>query len=137
MLTSHFRAVLLLAVASALLSASATYALGVRGAGVPAAAPTKLETGKRLYRKYCGQCHALTVALAAGFGSNNGLGTDGGPNFDNLRVPFNLSVLAIRQPFIGHEILFYKMTWIQVKEVSAFVATVTKHHSVLAQATDG
>jgi hypothetical protein len=77
------------------------------------------------------------VALAAGFGTNNGLGIDGGPGFDDLRVPFSLSVLAVRQPFIGHEILFRKMTWTQITEVSTFVATVTKHHPVLASATDG
>jgi hypothetical protein len=72
-----------------------------------------------------------------GFGSNNGLGTNGGPNFDTLRVAFNLSILAVEQPFIGHEVLVRKMTWTQVKQVSTFVATVTKHHSVLAQAVDG
>jgi hypothetical protein len=116
--------------------APATTALGSGGSVGPAAV-TKLETGKRLYRKYCGQCHSLTVALAAGFGSNNGLGTDGGPSFDTLRVPFNLSVLAVTQPFIGHERLVRKMTWTQVVEVSRFVETVTKRHSVLAQNIDG
>jgi hypothetical protein len=79
----------------------------------------------------------LTAALAAGFGSNNGLGTDGGPSFDNLRVSFNLSVLAVRQPFVGHEVLFRKMTWTQVTGVSAFIARATKDHSVLASLTDG
>ncbi len=128
---------MLLAVATALLSASATYALGAGGAGGPAGASTNLETGKRLYRKYCGQCHALTTALAVGFGTTNGLGTNGGPSFDNLRVPYNLSVLAVTQPFIGHEVLFHKMTWTQIKEVSTFVATATKHHSLHAQPTDG
>jgi len=98
---------------------------------------TKLELGKRLYRKYCGQCHALTVALAAGFGSNNGLGTDGGPSFDNLRVPFNLSVLAVTQPFIGHERLVHRMKWTEIKEVATFVETVTRRHTILAQNTDG
>ena len=55
------------------------------------AAPSKLEIGKKVYRKYCGQCHALNEALAAGFGSDKGLGTDGGPSFNNLKVPYNLS----------------------------------------------
>ncbi len=78
-----------------------------------------------------------TSALAAGFGSNNGLGKDGGPSFDTLRVPFNLSVLAVTQPFIGHEHLVHRMTWAQIKEVSTFVETVTKHHAVLAKNIDG
>ena len=98
---------------------------------------TNFTRGKQLYRKYCGQCHALNAALAAGFGSNNGLGTNGGPSFDNLRVPFSLSVLAVKQPFIGHEVLIRKMTWAQVTAVAAFIANVTKHHPVLAQFTDG
>jgi hypothetical protein len=134
---AHIRVVVLLAVATALASASVGYALAADGAGSPSVAATKLETGKRLYRKYCGQCHALTVALAAGFGTENGLGTNGGPSFDNLRVPFNLSVLAVTQPFIGHEVLVHKMTWTQIKEVSVFVETVTKRHSILAQLIDG
>jgi len=117
----------------ALLVAAATTAR----AGGPTSAAGRPETGKGLYRKYCGQCHALTVALAAGFGSNNGLGTNGGPSFDHLRVPFKLSFLAIEQPFIGHEVLAHKMTWTQVKKVSTFVATSTEHHPVLAQFTDG
>jgi hypothetical protein len=131
------RVVVLLTVATALLSPSVTYALGAGRAGGPPGTAAKLKTGKRLYRKYCGQCHALTVALAAGFGTDNGLGTNGGPSFNSLRVPFNLSVLAVTQPFIGHEVLVHKMTWTQVREVSEFVATVTKHHQVLGLSTDG
>jgi hypothetical protein len=131
------RVVVLLALAAALASASAVYAVTARSAAGPTAAPTTLETGKRLYRKYCGQCHSLTVALAAGFGSNNGLGTNGGPSFENLRVRFNLSVLSITLPFIGHEVLVHKMTWTQIKVVSSFLESATKHHSTLALAVDG
>ena len=123
---------MLVALATALPSATAGYALAERSA-----APTKIVTGKQLYRKYCGQCHGLTAALAAGFGSNNGLGTDGGPNLDNLRVSFNLSVLSITLPFIGHEVIVHKMTWTQVREVSKFVAEATKHHSIIALPVDG
>jgi mono/diheme cytochrome c family protein len=131
------RALLLLVAACALACASVAYAFaGARAAG-PTGTATKLENGKRLYRKYCGQCHVLTVALAAGFGSDNGLGTDGGPSFDNLRVPFRLSILAVSQPFIGHERIAHKMTWDELKEVSTFVQTATKHHKVLAQDVDG
>jgi mono/diheme cytochrome c family protein len=126
------RAASLLA-AGALASASAGYAL-TGGSGATAA---KNLTGKQLYRKYCGQCHALKVALAAGFGSGNGLGTNGGPSFDKLRVPFNLSVLAVTQPFIGHEVLVHKMTWAQIEKVSKFVESATRNHSVVAQKIDG
>jgi hypothetical protein len=132
----RLRLALIVAATAALPFAPATFGSVTGGTAAPADA-TGLETGKRLYRKYCGQCHALRVALAAGFGSNNGLGTDGGPSFDTLRVPFNLSVLAIRQPFIGHERLVHKMTWTEVKEVSTFVETVTRRHAVLAQQIDG
>lgn len=116
--------------------ASVTAAIASSGTGAP---PTTagLDKGKSLYRKYCGQCHALRVALAAGFGSNNGLGQDGGPSFDTLRVPFNLSVLAVKQPFIGHERLVHKMTWAEVTEVSRFVEIATRNHQVLAHNIDG
>jgi mono/diheme cytochrome c family protein len=136
-LTEYRRVVVLVAVALALLSAPAACALEARGPGGPAGAPTKLELGKQLYRKYCGQCHALSTALAAGFGTENGLGTDGGPSFDNLRVPFSLSVLAVTEPFIGHEVLYHKMTLAQIRLVSTYVATATKHNSVVARPTDG
>ena len=118
--------------AGVLVSASAGYALSADNG-----APVATNTGKQLYRKYCGQCHALRAALAAGFGSDNGLGTNGGPSFDKLRVPFNLSVLAVTQPFIGHEMLVHKMTWVQIQKVSKYVASVTRKHSVVAQKIDG
>lgn len=95
-----------------------------------------LRGGKQLYRRYCGQCHALTAALAAGFGSENGLGQNGGPSFDTLRVPFNLSVVAVTTPFAGHEVVASKMTWTEVKQVANYVAVVTKKHPGLAQPID-
>lgn len=114
-----------------------TLVVGAHAAVTPTASPATMADGKRLYRKYCGQCHALRVALAAGFGSNNGLGTDGGPSFDRLRVPFRLSVLAIKQPFIGHEKLVHRMTWTQIRQVSTYVAVVTRNHPTPAQNIDG
>jgi hypothetical protein len=134
-LPPRLKAVVVAATLLAVLSAGG--ALASIGAQKTDPSATTLAQGKQLYRKYCGQCHALNAALAAGFGSNNGLGTNGGPSFNNLRVPFSLSVLAVKQPFIGHEVLIHKMTWTQITEVAAFVATVTKHHPVLAQFTDG
>ena len=136
-MTPHFRVVVVLAAAAVLLSAS-DYALAAGGAGDPAAA-AKLEAGKRLYRKYCGQCHALREARAVGFGSNKkkGFGKEGGPSFNKLRVPYNLSVQAVSVPWVGHEVLFRTMTWTQVKGVAAYIATVTKDHPALAQPIDG
>ena len=123
----------LLAVALAVAVSGAT----ALGSSSPPVSPATLAAGKKLYRTYCGQCHALTAARAAGFGSNKGLGTDGGPSFNPLRVPFELSVLAIRQPFIGHEAIYRKMKWNQIRTVSIFVASATKDHPILAQAVDG
>ena len=136
-MSSSVRIVVLLAVSATLASASAASALTSGPAAEPAVASAQLGAGKRLYRKYCGQCHALKTALAAGFGTENGLGTNGGPSFDNLRVPFNLSVVAVTSPFIGHEVLVRKMKWNQVRQVATYVATVTKSHPVPALPTDG
>jgi hypothetical protein len=137
-LIQYAKVVVPLAIAATLAFSSSTSAVARQTESANRAdTATDLEGGKHLYRKYCGQCHALTAALAAGFGSGRGLGTQGGPGFDNLRVPFNLSFLAITEPFIGHEILFHKMTLAQVRKVSEYVAAVTKHHTVLAQPIDG
>src|SRR5262245_29639258 len=115
----------------------ATLAASANGSGGPAAVPTKLELGKRLYRKYCGPCHALTPALAAGFGTTSGLGTNGGPSLDILRVPYRLSVLSITLPFIGHEEIAHKMKWQQIELVSRYVELVTRKHDIPAQFNDG
>jgi len=107
------------------------------GSGGPQALPSKLELGKRLYRKYCGQCHALAPALAAGFGTTNGLGTNGGPSLDILRGPYKLSVLSITLPYIGHEGVVHKMKWEQIELVSTYVANVTRNNAIPAQFNDG
>ena len=95
------------------------------------------ELGKQLYRKFCGQCHALTQALAAGFGSDKGLGQDGGPSFNNLRVPYNLSIVAVTEQFGGHELVVKRMTWEQLNQTAAFVATATRSNPYLARISDG
>src|SRR5271155_5113610 len=60
--------------------------------------------GEKLYREYCGQCHALTAALSAGFGSaTDGLGSNGGPSFNVLRIPLEVSIVAVSEPTGGHE----------------------------------
>jgi mono/diheme cytochrome c family protein len=99
--------------------------------------PSQLEIGKQLYRKYCGQCHALTTALAAGFGSDKGLGTDGGPSFNNLKVPYNLCIVAVTEQFGGHELVVKRMTWDQLGQVSKFVAIATASNPYTARVSDG
>ena len=93
--------------------------------------------GKRLYREFCGQCHAIESALAVGFGSNNGLGQDGGPSFDTLRVPFNLSIVAVTGQIGGHELIAKRLSWTQLNQVAAYVALVTRKHPIVANVTDG
>jgi len=112
-------------------------AAGGKSNATAAAAPTKLELGKQLYRKFCGQCHALTQALAAGFGSDKGLGQDGGPSFNNLKVPYNLSIVAVTEQFGGHELVVKRMTWDQLNQTAAFVATATRSNPYLARISDG
>jgi hypothetical protein len=75
----------------------------------------------------------LTAALAAGFGSNNRLGQNGGPSFNDLRVPYGLCVTSLTESFAGHEVLFNDLTLSEIKQVSRYVATVTKHNRVLAK----
>jgi mono/diheme cytochrome c family protein len=137
-LTVRLRLAVLLPIVAVLTTVAVAHALAADGkAGRAALTPTKLEQGKQLYRKYCGQCHALTQALAAGFGSDKGLGTDGGPSFNNLRVPYNLSIVAVTEQFGGHELVVKRMTWDQLDQVAAFTAIATKNNPYLARISDG
>ena len=112
------------------LAAPASYAWAVK------APPTKLtlEQGRKLYRKYCGQCHALKDARAVGFGQDK-LKTDPGPSLNSLRVSWNLSVQAIVLAISGHETIQDKMTWKEISDVSAYLEKVTKHHPIPAKIT--
>jgi mono/diheme cytochrome c family protein len=94
-------------------------------------------TGRELYREFCGQCHALATALAAGFGSSGKLGTLGGPSFNTLRVPFEVSVNAVAEPTGGHAQVHKAITWNQLLTVSRYIATATVHHPIPALPTDG
>jgi mono/diheme cytochrome c family protein len=100
-------------------------------------ATTQLVLGKRLYRQYCGQCHALSAALAAGFGNNAGLGQDGGPSFNDLRVPYLYSVEAVTEPTGGHELVQRRLSMPQLKAVATFIARTTIHNPIPALPTDG
>ena len=93
--------------------------------------------GKKDYRTYCGQCHALAAALAAGFGAQNKFGQDGGPSFDDLRVSASLCIIAITEQFGGHEVIVRKMNWTQIHDVSAFVQVATLKHPTVAKISDG
>ena len=119
----------------ALSAVPAAYSLAARTQTVPATSNAAL--GKQLYREFCGQCHALTQALAAGFGSNNGLGQYGGPSFNNLKVPYDLSVSAVTESFAGHELVVKRITWQQLDTVAAFLASATKMNPYLARISDG
>jgi len=132
----HPRTFTLFVLSIVLAAVCAGYALAAHSAGDPSAA-TKQETGKRLYRKYCGQCHALRQARAVGFGSNAGLGKDGGPSFNLLRVPFSLSMSLMSQASNGHERIIHKLKWVELRDVARFIDAATKHNPVLALPTDG
>ena len=95
------------------------------------------QTGREVYRQYCGQCHALKVALAAGFGQGGRLGTYGGPSFNQLRVPYAMSIQAVTEPTGGHERVTKKIDQRQLVTVARYIATVTRDHPVPAFPTDG
>jgi mono/diheme cytochrome c family protein len=107
------------------------------GAVLPKPGSPRYERGKKLYQKYCGQCHALKAARAVGFGTGEtkrkGVQTDlPGPSFDELRVSTHLNVLAITGLWEGHDKVAAQMTWKQVYEVSDFVASATRTHKRIA-----
>jgi mono/diheme cytochrome c family protein len=107
---------------------------GSTAATRPLPTPKVMAAGRKLYRKYCGQCHALTAAKAVGFGQDK-LKTDPGPSLNNLRVPWNLCVSAIVLAIGGHETIQDKMSWKEIADVSTFVAKVTRGNKILAKIT--
>jgi mono/diheme cytochrome c family protein len=98
------------------------------------ATKVSLAEGRKLYRKYCGQCHALKDARAVGFGEDKP-NSEPGPSLDNLRVSWNLSVQAIVLAISGHETIQAKMSWKEIADVSSYVEKVTKHHPIPAKIT--
>jgi mono/diheme cytochrome c family protein len=140
-LTLRLRLFVLLPVAAVLASVPVAYSLAApktpQAFGPSALAPSQLAQGKQLYRKFCGQCHALSQALAAGFGSDTGLGVNGGPSFNDLRVPYTLSYVAVTEQFGGHELVVTRMTYPQLQLVCSFVQAATKANPYLARISDG
>jgi len=124
-----------------MLAASAVAATRSIAAASPTAAPVTVDfaTGRKLYRQFCGKCHALDQALSAGFGSSNqfGFGEYGGPSFNALRVPDAFSVTSVAQPTGGHEKVKAKITSKQLHTVAAWIAQVTRRNPILAKPTDG
>jgi len=122
----------------ALASAAAIWAAnGGSGSSSSGAVVGNAVQGKSDYRTFCGQCHALREALAAGFGGENKFGQDGGPSFDNLKVSASLCISAVTELFGGHEIVLRKMNWTQIHDVAAFVQAATQKHPIVAKLTDG
>ena len=125
--------VLALLVATAV--AVSAVAVGRTSAGAATKPATELAVGKALYRQYCGKCHALTAALAVGFGTRtNPLA---GPSFNNLRVAYKYSIQAVTEPTGGHESLSKKMSAKQITVVAKYIAQVTARHPIPALPTDG
>jgi mono/diheme cytochrome c family protein len=131
----------LIAVVAAVLAASVVAATRALATGSPASASAKTQVlnGRQLYRKFCGQCHALAEALSAGFGSNetNGFGKLGGPSFNELRVPYAFSVQAVTEPTGGHELVRHKITSKELHVVARWLANTTRTNPVPAYPTDG
>jgi hypothetical protein len=135
-LTFRLRFSILIPIVASITAGPAAYSF-VQSSPKPSFSSIDLVAGKKGYRRFCGQCHALAPALAAGFGSDHGLGHDGGPSFDRLKVPFNLSLVAVTGQFDGHSLVVKRMTWTQLNQVAAFVDKVTQNHPYLAKVTDG
>jgi len=125
--------------AAVLTAFAVSFVASFPGVGSGASRTDDLVTGRQLYRKFCGQCHALSAANAAGFGSDNshGLGELGGPSFNELRVPYSFSVTAVVEPTGGHEVVKKRITAKQLRAVATYIEKVTRKHPVPAFPTSG
>ena len=96
--------------------------------------PANLDGGKKLYRQFCGQCHALKEARAVGAGSaeKSKYGEDGGPSFNELKVTEHQSLLAITGVWDGHSKVMTLMTRAEISLVSKYVAAATRDHKYKA-----
>src|SRR5689334_12745890 len=83
-LSPRLRLVVFLATGVAVLASAAGVWAANRTTG-SSGVQGNVVAGKKAYRTYCGQCHALAEALAAGFGAENKFGQDGGPAFNELK----------------------------------------------------
>ena len=121
------------------IAAASVLAVGLSAPAVHAAmtasVPAKYEPAKKLYRTFCGQCHALKEARAVGAGSDKkgGLGEDGGPSFNPLKINSHLSVLAVTGTWDGHQKVVTRMTWKQIYDVAKFIQVATRDHPHVAR----
>jgi mono/diheme cytochrome c family protein len=116
------------------LMAPAAYGLATGHSSATAQTPKKLDGGKKLYRQFCGQCHALKEAKAVGAGSaqKSKYGEDGGPSFNELRVTEHQSLLAITGVWDGHSKVMTLMTRAEINLVSKYLAAATRDHKYKA-----
>ena len=130
---------MLASLVAALAAVPATYSLAATDARRRrrSAATSRRCRARQLYRQFCGQCHALAQALAAGFGSNNGLGQLRRPELQQPPRPLRPRIVAVTEQFGGHELVVKRMTWQQLDTVAAFLAAATKNNPYLARVTDG
>ena len=96
--------------------------------------PARMEPGKKLYRKYCGQCHALKEARAvgAGAGAKLGPGEEGGPSFNELKVTALQCKLAVTGVWDGHAKIMTLMTHREIHLVSEYTQAATRDHKYKA-----
>jgi mono/diheme cytochrome c family protein len=96
--------------------------------------PANLDGGKKLYRQFCGQCHALKEAKAVGAGSaqKSKYGEEGGPSFNELKVTAQQSLLAITGVWDGHSKVMTLMTRAEINLVSKYVQSATRDHKYKA-----
>jgi len=116
------------------LIAPAAYGLASQESSTAAQTPARLDGGKKLYRQFCGQCHALKEAKAVGAGSaqKSKYGEDGGPSFNELKITAHQSLLAIVGVWDGHSKVMTLMTRSEINLVSKYVEAATKDHKYKA-----
>ena len=96
--------------------------------------PARLDGGKKLYRQFCGQCHALKEARAVGFGAAKRASTasSAGRASTSSSVTAQQSLLAITGVWDGHSKVMTLMTRAEIKLVSEYVQAATKDHKYKA-----
>ena len=123
-------------VAPAAFSAGTTSEAKASPNAASAQVPARLNGGKKLYRQFCGQCHALKEARALGQGvgktNKKGYGEDGGPSFEELRVTAHQCKLAIVGVWDGHAKVMTLMTRSEINLVSDYVQAATRDHKYKA-----
>ncbi len=66
-----------------------------------------------------------------------GVGEDGGPSFNPLKISYAMCMASVTMLFGGHEKVIRKMTWAQLKDVARFIQSATRTHPIVAKFSDG